>query len=248
MQTFSVMGMVIYSAPQGEYDRRLVILTKEKGRITAFAKGARRPGSALLAASQPFTFAEFELYEGRTSYNVMSAEKAVYFAGLRDDLEGMYYGMYLCELTEALCAENVPEPELLKLLFQSMKALERKTVPNKLIRGIFELRAITISGEGPMMSSCIVCGKKQDLTHFDERRGGMLCSDCAAKEDSLLVSPLDPSLLYGMQFTKSQDIKSLYTFSLKDELIEKFSSLMADYIDRHVDKKLTGRKTIEELL
>ncbi len=248
MQTVTVMGMVIYSVPQGEYDRRLAILTKEKGRITAFAKGARRQGSALLAASQPFTFATFELYEGRTAYNVISAEKAVYFVGLRDDLEGMYYGMYLCELTEALCAENAPEPEILKLLFQSMKALERKTVPNRLIRSVFELRAITAAGEGPMMSSCIVCGKKNELTHFDARRGGMLCSECAAKEDSLHVTPVNPSLLYGMQFAQSRDIKSLYTFSLKDELIAEFSRIMADYTDRHVDKKLTGRKTIEELL
>ena len=57
-----VLGIVLKAEPIGEYDRRVVILTREKGKISAFARGARKPTSAFLAPTSPFTFGTFELY------------------------------------------------------------------------------------------------------------------------------------------------------------------------------------------
>ena len=65
MNTITVRGMVLSSMPIGEYDRRLEILTDSLGRISAFARGARKPSSALVSASRVFAFGEFDLYEGR---------------------------------------------------------------------------------------------------------------------------------------------------------------------------------------
>ncbi len=148
MQEFIVVtGMVIKTMPVGEYDRKITILTKERGKISAFAKGARRQTSRFSAAANPFSFGTFKLFPGKTSYNVMEADISNYFESLRADFEGAYYGIYFLEISDYYARENNDEREMLKLLYQSMRALQNEHLLNLLIRYIFEIRAMAVNGE-----------------------------------------------------------------------------------------------------
>lgn len=140
-------GMVIKASPVGEMDKRLVLLTRERGKITAFARGARRPGNQLMGVSRPFAFGVFSLYEGRDAYTLQSAEITNYFEDLALDMEAACYGSYFLELADYYARENENGTGLLKLLYQSVRALLKPALKNELVQRIFELKSMVINGE-----------------------------------------------------------------------------------------------------
>lgn len=142
-------GMVLRVFPVGEYDRGMILLTKERGKISAFARGARKPGNRLAAAANPFVFGTFRLYEGRNSYTVAEADIQNFFEELRTDYVGACYGMYFAEVADWYTRENNDEREMLRLLYQSLRALGAAALPNPLVKCIFECRAIAVNGEFP---------------------------------------------------------------------------------------------------
>lgn len=146
-----VTGIVLKAEPIGEYDKRVVLLTRERGKISAFAKGARRSGSRFMAPTSPFVFAAFSLVEGRSSYSICEISSANYFEELRRDFEGAYFGMYFLELCDYCTRENNDEKEILKLLYQSQRALTKKSLDRRLVRAIFEIKLIVLNGEFPGM-------------------------------------------------------------------------------------------------
>ena len=195
-------GIIIKAEPIGEYDRRVVILTENRGKISAFARGARRPNSKFVASTNPFVFGNISLFAGRNSYTLTDMEAVEYFDSLRLDFDKSMYGMYFLELADYYTRENNDDRDMLKLLFVSLKALSRGLIDNRLIRAIFELRAVAVNGEFP----------------------------------GLELRSMSETAEYTIKFIISADFAKLYSFTLKDEVMNEvinYSALVMDKMIHH---------------
>lgn len=258
-------GMVLSASASGDYDRRLVILTKERGKITAFAKGARRQGSTLLAGSQPFTMARFEIIEGRTAYNVVGVEGINYFEELRHDVELTCYGCYFCEFAEYMTEEENDESHILKLLYQSLRALSNEKIGPKLARVIFTLKMMYLNGEGPQTEQCVRCRSQNGPFVFSVRSGGCVCRECAGedfepqvrrdKELRLGIADRDffnlsNSAWYAIRYIGAVAPEKLFHFTLDEKVLRELSEVtdafVREYV-KHTFNSLTFLSTLQDM-
>lgn len=270
-ESITVTGMILSAQPNKEYDRRLVLLTKERGKISVFANGVRRPTAMLSGCSQPFVFGKFTLYEGRESYTLQAVEPENFFAELRTDLEAVYYGVYFCEFAETVTREGLPAKEELKVLYRSLGALLKKSIGSELVRAIFELKMLSVGGISPQVYECVKCRKKEDLHWFSAKSGGCICKECAdklweeevhaggqngqraggEKGSGLVIGerylPVSGSTLYTMQYILATPIESLYTFTVSEDVLSQLKKILKGFTDLHIGRKFMSLEMLELL-
>lgn len=267
-----VTGMVLSAMPVGEFDRRIVLLTKERGKISAFAKGARRPNSPLTGVTRAFVFGTFQVYEGRTSYNIRQANITNYFESLLTDYDGVCYACYFAELADYYGRENLDASVMINLLYAAVRAVSNPNIPNQLIRYIYELRLIAINGENPDMFTCAGCGSEEKLAVYSPSHHRMFCENCKNSAGSRInagsvVSAgsgmntgsvisaggtvnisdgirVSQSTVYTLQYILTSPLERLFTFTVSSDVLAELGRVMGAVCNDVFDKNM---KSLEML-
>ena len=244
----TVQGVVLSAMPIGEYDKRIVLLTRERGKISAFAKGARRMNSPFMAAANPFVFGAFTLYEGRSSYNLNQVSVTHHFVELAGMQPGIYYGYYFLELADYFGREGTDEREMMNLLYVTVKALLNPRIDDRLVRCVYELRTMAVQGLCPQISDCSSCGcemSEENPAFFSQEEHGVLCAVCARSvRDAVRISG---AALYAMSFIIHAPMGKLYTFTVKEEVLAQLECHIHRYTAFNTDKRFKSLDILDAM-
>ncbi len=243
----TVTGMVLSAMPVGEYDLRLLLLTKERGKITAFASGAKRTNSPYRAGSRPFSFGSFEVLAGRNAYKLVGMNISNYFEGLLKEIEDTYLAFYCLEIADYYGREGIDGSESLNLLYATFRALERNQISKKLIKSIYELKSLAINGEQAAVGSCYSCGEEEGTFAMDLPARVIYCSHCAPRVSRPMI-PLSKTVLYALRYVTYMPIGKLYHFQLKEEEEKNFNDLANRLFIGVVHKDFKSLGMLESLL
>ena len=222
MNEITTTAMVLSVMPIGEYDRRVELLSSDLGRISAFARGARRPGSSLISATRVFAFGTFTLFQGKDSYSLHSAHISRYFDELAASMDHIYFGFYFLEVAQYFTRENLRAQEELKLLYYSLRALDKEALDDRLVKSIYELKMLVLEGLCPPLDRLAAMPGKY------------------SNPDTI-----SPGCLRALDHVIRMPVENLYRFILTPEAEDEFSGIVKSLLRACTDREFKSEKMLE---
>src|SRR5687768_6068373 len=107
----------------GEADRILTLYSRQHGKFSAIAKGARRPLSRLGPHLEYFNHAKLMLARGRELDVVTGAETEDAYLGIRTDLDAYGHASHMVEILSRLTQDRQQNEAVFDLLARSLRLL-----------------------------------------------------------------------------------------------------------------------------
>lgn len=201
MQRFVEDAIVLSTVDYGEADRIVTLFTRGRGRLSAFAAGARKSKRRFAGALEPGTRLRAQLVERRgDTFRLDGADVQAAFHHLRDELALIARALYALELCRELTQDHQPHEALFADLTDYLQALhDKRAGPTSLLK--FELDALEHAGFRPSFTPCVLCGGPlSGRCAFDPSHGGVVCDRCFGRVPNALgITPELSLALAGLQ-------------------------------------------------
>ena len=242
-----IQALVLRVTDYNDRDALLTLLSRNHGKMTVKARGLRRKNSPLVAPCQLLAYGEFVLFEYKGQYTLNEAYSIELFQTLRRDLTKLSLGTYFAQAAELISQEDLPNPELLSLLLNSLHGLAKLNLPEMMVKAVFELRAACLAGYTPDLFGCHICGS-QEPDRFDLSEGQLECHGCRHIGASGIRMPVTPSVLDAMRYICYCDPKKLFAFQVGQETMERLADISEAYLTTQLERGFSTLDFYKSLL
>lgn len=242
---YRVTSILIRQRNLREADRIVTLLTRERGKLSAVAKGVRRPRSKLAGGLQLFSHARVQLAAGRSLEVVTQVEPQDTFYHLREDVARYNHACYTCEMVDVLIEEHHADSRTFDLLLATLGGLDEGGDPATLVRG-FELKLLTGLGYGPELDTCVSCGAGISAARagFSAAQGGVVCGRCLRAQGA---AALPPTVLEAMKELLRLPPQELAKRRLSKPVREKLNPLLRAFVDYRLERPLKSAAFLSQV-
>ncbi|SDH48043.1 DNA replication and repair protein RecO [Alteribacillus persepolensis] len=237
-------GIVLRTIAYGENNVILRIYTREAGKISVMARGAKKPKNKLSAAAQPFVYGMFLYYKGSGMSTLSQGDNIDSFRIIRDDIVKTAYASYMSELLDKLTDEKERNPYLFELFLQLLQKMNEDDDPEVLTR-IFETKMMQQAGITPELNQCVRCKRKEGTFSFSVKEAGFLCHHCKGIDEYRFdIHQKTVQLLRTFFY---MDMKRLGNVALKQSTKTELRQVLQTYYDEYTGIFLKSRRFLEQM-
>ncbi len=232
----------------GEADRLITVFTKNKGKITALAKGIRRIESRRAGNVELLNRSKLFFAQSKSLPILTEAEAVETYSNLKKDLKKVGNAYHIAELVDKFFHDGQENFKVFELLAETLSFLDKaedKKVEN-LVRA-FELKILTLAGYSPQVDHCVKCGKSLEPSNnlFSPEAGGVLHPKCA--QNFTLSKEISVEVIKLARYMQSQNIKDSAKVNIPTAVMEKFEALTKFYLEFILERQLYSADFVESV-
>ncbi|XCB29910.1 DNA repair protein RecO [Arcanobacterium hippocoleae] len=179
-KTYRDQAIVLRTQDLGEADRIITMLTPNKGKIRAVAKGVRKTKSRFGARLEPFSYIDVQLYTGRT-FDVITQVESInaYHRAIITNYHAFTSATAMLDAVSHLMEqEGEADFAQFALLHGAIHAVATGAHLPDLILNSYLLRAMRQAGWEFAVFECAVCGTEGPHRALSITSGGAVCEIC----------------------------------------------------------------------
>ena len=245
-RSYRTEALTLRRSPLGEADLLITLYSKDRGKIRAVAKGARRPVSKLVGHLEPLIRVQLSLSVGRNLDIITQAQVLNSFNPLKEDLAGITKGLYIAELIDGFGSESQSNPAMYHLALDILTAIAGNPASELPLR-FFELRLLLASGLMPELYDCVQCRKPvaPEGHRFSPNFGGTLCLDCNPPEAR--IRPISLRALKVLRLFHHTPSSKAPTLNLTPTLAQELKTLLASTVSYWLEKEIRSNSLMEQI-
>lgn len=149
MSSYKTEAINLRSLKFSESDKLIHVFTRERGKVPAVAKSARKPTSKYGGRLEILGYNQLLLASGRNLDIITQAETVESFHRVRESESSLNAGLYMAKVLYYFLEERVPNEPLFNLLLGCLRLLKRGEDPATVTRS-FDIRLADIEGFLPV--------------------------------------------------------------------------------------------------
>ncbi len=246
-------ALVLRSRPHGESDKIVTFLTKDWGKITGIAKGAKRSQRRFVNVLEPFTHVQLRFRPSRPNHAnelvfILGCDLLQSFRGPSRDLQRFAIASYCSELIDVMVTGREAGEEIYALLLDSLQGLETTKPISSVFLPTFELLLLAHTGYAPYLSDCQQCGRPvEELSSqwvFAPSLGGLLCARCRDRGGATLL--LSDETVRLLAVSRNAAITEVLSTIASPRVFKELRALAGGMLSRHLHRPLKSRVFLEQ--
>lgn len=240
----NIEGIVIRNQDYGETHKIVTIFSKQLGKITAIARGAKKTKSRMSSVTQLFIQGEYLIYLSKGLSTLQQGQITNSYRQISQNIEKTAYAAYIIELTDKLTDDKARDPfiyEQLILTLQWINDEEEFLIPVMM----YELKLFRKGGFSPVLDRCVRCSSIEFPFAFSIEEGGLLCIRCRYLDNNAVG--LGDSFVKLIHTLQTVGLERVGNISIKSENEKILRKLLDEYYDKYGGFLLKSKRFLAQI-